>query len=143
MSQENVRAIRLGFEHWNTAANDPDDGKRRDAMEKMAEPYHPDAVVDFSRTLPDYSPTRGSGSMIAWMTAAREAFTAVRIEPTEFIDTDKGIVVRVRVTATGSTSEAITELEFAYVFEFREGLVVSAISYRTVEEAREAVGLAV
>jgi hypothetical protein len=73
MSQENVEAIRRGFELWNIAMGGGDEASRQTALRQMVEQYHPNAELDYSRTLPDFLPIRGRKAMVSWTEGAREA----------------------------------------------------------------------
>jgi ketosteroid isomerase-like protein len=141
MSQENVKAIRRGFELWNVAIGGGDGASRQTALRQMVEQYHPDAELDYSRTLPDFLPTRGREAMVSWTEGAREAFGEVRIEPGEYVDAGEAVVVQVRMRAKGTSSGASVGGEFVYVFRFQGKLVSSATSYRTMREALDAVRL--
>jgi ketosteroid isomerase-like protein len=142
MSQENVEAIRRGFELWNLAMGDADDASRETALRQMADEYHPNAELDYSRTLPDFLPTRGRKAMVTWTQGAREAFGEVSIEPVEYVDAGDAVVVRVRMLAKGTSSGARVGGEFVYVFRHQGKQVMSATSYLTMREALETVGLA-
>lgn len=141
MSHENVEMTRRGFELWNIAMGASDDESRRSALEQMAENYHPDAELDFRRTLPDFAPTRGREAMISWTEGAREALGAVRIAPLEYVDAGDAVMVRVRLSAQGASSGASTGAEFVYVFRFRAQQVIAATTYTTRAQALEAVRL--
>ena len=141
MSKANVEAVTLGFRLWDIAVSDPDAGSRRDASQAMVAAYSPDAVFDFSRTTPDYSATEGTQGMVAWVEEARGSFTDLRVELVEAIDAGDAVVASARISGRGATSEAPVVLDYAYVFGFSGGQVVSAVSYLTMREALEAVGL--
>jgi ketosteroid isomerase-like protein len=142
MSQENVELVRRGFELWNVAAGDPDERTWRVAMAEMLAGYHPEAELDFSRTLPDF-PTTGdvSEAMTAWVEGARGSFTEVRIEATDLIDAGDAVVAGMRISGEGAISGVKIESEFFYTFRFREGQIVAATTYVTRREALKAVGL--
>src|SRR5277367_865436 len=139
MSRENVEILRRGFELWNVAAGDPDERTWRAAMAEMLTPYHPEAELDFSRTLPDY-PVRGDvgEAMTAWVEAARATFTEVRIEPTDLIDAGDAVVAGMRIAGEGTLSGVKIDAEFFYMFRFREGQIVAATTYLTRREALQA-----
>jgi ketosteroid isomerase-like protein len=142
MSQENVEAVRLGFKLWGIAASDPDAGSRREASQAMAATYSPDAVIDFSRTTPDYPATKGPQRMVAWMEEARGSFTDLRVELVEAIDAGDAVVASARISGRGTTSGVPVVFDYAYVFGFSDGQVVSAVSYQALAHALQAVGLA-
>jgi ketosteroid isomerase-like protein len=139
MSDENIETLVKGFELWNLAIGG-DDASWRAALQEMIDQYHPDVELDFRRTLPDFTPTRGTEAMIAWTEGAREAFDDVRIEPEDYIEAGGSIVVPVRLVARGASSGAETAAKFVYAFRFRSGLVVSATTFVTVAEALKAAG---
>ena len=140
MSQENVEAIRRGFELWNIAMGGGDETSRRTALRQMVEEYHPDAELDYGRTLPDFLPTSGREAMVSWTEGAREAFGEVQIDPVEYVDAGDAVVVRVRMLAKGTSSGASVSGEFVYVFRYRDEQVISATSYLTMREALQAGG---
>ena len=142
MSQENVEATRRGFELWNVAIGGADEERQRTALRQMVEEYHPDAELDYSRTLPDFPPTRGRQAIISWTEGAREALGEVRIEPVEYVDAGDAVVVQVRMLAKGTSSGANVGGEFVYVFRYRDEQVISATSYLTMRQAFKAIGLA-
>lgn len=139
MSEENIATVVKGFELWNLAMAG-DNASWRVALKDMIGHYHPDAELDFRRTLPDFTPTRGTEAMITWIEGAREAFGGVRIEPKDYIEAGGSIVVPVGMVARGASSGAEAVGNFVYIFRFRSELIVSVTSFRTVAEALKAVG---
>jgi ketosteroid isomerase-like protein len=143
MSQENVERVQLGFDLWNASLSDADGARRDRAISQLTAAYHPEATIDFSRTTPDLGSTTGPAAMLRWMDGARGLFEHVQIEPTDFIDAGDAVLVATRITASGSSSGAPVTFEYAYVFRYNDaGQVIAAISYATMAEARDAVGLA-
>jgi ketosteroid isomerase-like protein len=143
MSEENVEAVRRGFELWNASLSDPDRARWEEAVRTMTSAHDPEATIDFSRTTPDLASAKGPDAMLDWMRGTRGLFDDVQIEPTEFVDSGDAVVVATRITATGSTSRAPVAFEYAYVFRCNSaGKVISATSYTTMGDALEAVGLA-
>ena len=51
MSQENVEQLRFGFQRWNVALNEPDESAWRAIADEVSYAYHPEAQIDFSRTV--------------------------------------------------------------------------------------------
>ena len=107
------------FELLNVASSDPDEKTWRAAMHEMVAAYHPDAKLDFSRTLPDFPTTDVKEGMTAWIESARGTFTDVRLEPTDIIDAGGAVVAGMRVTGTGALSGVNIDAEVFYVFGFR------------------------
>ena len=141
MSDENIETVVKGFELWNLAMVG-DNANWRTALQEMIDHYHPDAELDYRRTLPDFTSTRGTEAIITWTEGAREAFGSVRIEPKDYIEAGGSIVVPVRMVARGASSGADAVGNFVYVFRFRSELIVSATSFKTVAEALRAAGQA-
>jgi ketosteroid isomerase-like protein len=142
MSQENVESLRHGFELWNVASSEPDERTWRAAMDEMVAAYHPDAKIDFSRTLPDFPSTGVTAAMTAWVESARGTFSDVLLEPTDVVDAGDSVVVSLRITGKGTLSGVDIAAEVFYVFTFRDGQVVAATTYLSRREALETVGLA-
>jgi ketosteroid isomerase-like protein len=139
MSEQNIGTVVKGFELWNLAMVG-DNPSWRTALQEMIDQYHPDAELDYRRTLPDFTPTRGTEAIIVWTEGARQAFGDVRIEPKDYIEAGGSIVVPVRMVARGALSGAEAVANFVYVFRFRSQLIVSATSFKTVAEAFKAAG---
>jgi ketosteroid isomerase-like protein len=141
MSQENVDSLRRGFDLWNVALGDADESTWRSAMAELNEGYHPEAEVDFSRTVPDFPTSPAREAMTAWMEGARGTFAAVYVEATEILDAGDAVVVAIRMTGKGASSGADTAGDFFYVFRYRAEQIISATTYMTRQDAVEAVGL--
>jgi ketosteroid isomerase-like protein len=141
MSQENVELARRGFELWNAAIDGTDVAGSQSALQEMIAMYHPDATLDYTRTLPDFPATQGREAIRAWTSETRGVFTSVRFEPLQFIDIDDAVVIPVSVDAQGA-SGAHVKTEMAYVYRFREGRVIAATGFKSLADALEAVGLA-
>jgi ketosteroid isomerase-like protein len=141
MSRQNVEKAKLGFELWNASLSEADGVRRSQAIARLKAAYHPEATIDFTRTTPDLWSTAGPDAMLTWMEGTRGLFDEVQIEATDFIDAGDTVLVATRITATGSTSGAPVQFEYAYVFRYNTaGEVISAVSYPTMAEAREGVG---
>jgi ketosteroid isomerase-like protein len=139
MSKDNIETVVRGFELWNLAMV-RDNASWRAALQEMLGHYHPEVELDYQRTLPDFTPTRGTEAITAWTEGAREAFGGVRIDPKDYIEAGDSIVVPVRMVARGASSGAEAVGNFVYVFRFRSELIVSATSFKTVAEALKATG---
>jgi ketosteroid isomerase-like protein len=103
-SQENVRLARHGFALWNAAIDGADAARSRAALQEMVGMYHPEAVLDYTRTLPDFPATRGTEAIGAWLSETRGVFASVRFEPLDFIDISDAVVVPVRVAGEGAAA---------------------------------------
>jgi ketosteroid isomerase-like protein len=140
MSQETVELARHGFALWNAAIDGTDAARSRAALRELIAMYHPDAVLDYTRTLPDFPASRGTEAIRAWTSETRGVFTSVYFEPLDFIDTSDAVVVPVRVAGEGVSGARVTT-EMAYVYRFRGGKVIAATGFTNLAEALKAVGL--
>ena len=141
MSQENVEQLRLGFQLWNAALNEPDEATWRAITAEVSNAYHPEAQIDFSRTVPDFPMTNPREAMTAWVEGARGTFAEVRVEPTEFIDAGDTVLAVMRISGKGTMSGAEISSDFVYVFRYRDNEIIATTTYTTRQEAIEAVGL--
>jgi ketosteroid isomerase-like protein len=143
MSEQQVQLARRGFVLWTLASVSDDLAGAQSALRELGEMYDDDVEIDCSRTLPDFPAVRGREAMLAWVEGSRSVFSSVRYEPTDFIEAgEEVLVVALRVTGQAAISGIPMEADFAYVFRYRDALVVSATTYATLPEALHAVGLA-
>ncbi|HEX5224432.1 MAG TPA: hypothetical protein VFW29_04820 [Solirubrobacteraceae bacterium] len=70
-----------------------------------------------------------------------EAFSEFRVEPEEFIEQDRAVVVAVAYTGRGRGSDVTVTDKWFYLYRFKEGKIFRWRPYRTRIEALEAVGL--
>jgi ketosteroid isomerase-like protein len=141
MSRENVEQLRLGFELWNVALNEPDEATWRAITVELSNAYHPEAQIDFSRTVPDFPNVSPRDAMTEWVEDTRGTFTEVRVEPTEFIDAGDVVLTVMRISGKGTLSGATIAADFTYVFRYRDGQIIAATTYQTRQDALEAEGL--
>jgi len=143
MSEQQIELARRGFELWTLASASDDLAGAQAALRELGEMYDPDVEIDCSRTLPDFPAVRGRAAMLAWVEGSRGVFSSVRYEPTDFIEAgEEALVVALRVVGLGAISGLPMEAHFAYLFRYRELLVVSATTYATLPEALHAAVLA-
>jgi ketosteroid isomerase-like protein len=133
MSQENVDVVRRGFETINR------DGLPA-VLELVDEVADPDFELRGFGRLPDVTRVRGSEAAKDWFADLLGAFDW-RQEADEFIDAGEAVVVVARYITRGRASGVETSGRMTYVFGFRQGKVTYFDTYRTKEEALEAVGL--
>jgi ketosteroid isomerase-like protein len=135
MSEQSIAALRHGFELWDVALSHADEPTWRAAMAEMADTYHPDARVDFSRTVPDFPTAPAREAMTSWVEDARGTFTAIRVMATEILDGGDAVMAVIHITGVGTLSGAELEADFFYVFRYRGEQVISATTYVSREEA--------
>jgi uncharacterized protein len=85
---------------------------------------------------------RGHDGMRRYFAQWYDAADLVRLVPEEFIDAGDRVVVDVRLMARGKETGIETELPAGMVWHVRDGRAVRAEIFPTLEESREAAGLA-
>ncbi len=70
-----------------------------------------------------------------------DAMEEVHFLPEEFIDAGEHVIVPTRLVAKGRTTGIEVEQRVALVWTLKDGLVIRAQPFATLEEAREACGL--
>jgi ketosteroid isomerase-like protein len=135
MSQENVELTRQVFEIFTRQGWEPLMGTYLD----------PEIVWDMTPTgIPGLGTYRGFDELRSFFEDWFGAFPFEEWEQQldEVIDCGEQIVVALtRQRAPGSTSGAVTELEYAQVVKFRRGKAVEVAIYLDRAEALEAAGL--
>lgn len=64
--------IRRGLDRWGAAASGASEEEAQAAFAEMVSGYLPDCELDFTRTLPDFPPSRGPEAMSdGWKVHAR------------------------------------------------------------------------
>jgi uncharacterized protein len=133
MSQENVEAVRRGYELY--AAGD---------VEGVAGLFADDAELADAGGLGVAGTAAGvrygPEGFLRATEEALEAFEDYRVEAEEYIDADDAVVVPVRISGRGRASGAMLETRLAHVWVFRSGKVIRGDVYWTTEEALDAVG---
>ena len=127
MSQQNVKIIRRGYEHFIAT------------REIRA---HPDLVWDVSNLgWPDQQIYRGPAGAMQFNAEWADAWDDWQMEPEDYIDAGERVVViliqRGRSKATGIP----VEMRFAQVWTLQDGQGIRMQLYASVQEALEAVGL--
>jgi uncharacterized protein len=133
MSQENVEAVRRGYELF--AAGD---------LEALTGLFADDAALADAGGLglADTAPgvRYGPEGFLRATEEVLEAFDDYRVEAEDFIDAGEAVVVPVRISGRGRASGAMMETRLAHLWVFRSGKVIRGDVYRSTEEALEAVG---
>ncbi len=125
MSRENIETIKAGFAAHN-----------RGDIDAMIEMYDPDAV--FETLL--LGTHHGRESLRLIVEENKRTLAGYDVVPVELIDAgDKVVAVTQAVGAGGSSRIAIDDT-FAFVFTFKQGLVVREQAFRNKEEALAAAG---
>ncbi|TMK41422.1 MAG: nuclear transport factor 2 family protein [Actinobacteria bacterium] len=131
MSQENVDALRRGFE----AINGED-------LEALLDFIDPDFAAEIPPELSAEPDTyRGHEGLRRYFRSFQDAMDEIRFEPGRVWDVDDVVVVAVRVTAKGKGTGIPVHQEAAQVWTIRDGKALRVRSYASVSQALDAVGL--
>ena len=127
MSQENVEAMRRGYERFVAT------GEIR---------AHPDLVWDVSKLgwpgQQIYSGPEGANQFNAeWA----DAWDDWEFAPEDYIDAGECVVVIVNQRGRSKATGIPVDMRFAQVWSFRDGQAIRMQMYASVDEALEAVGL--
>jgi ketosteroid isomerase-like protein len=128
MSQENVEIIQQGFVVWGETG-EPDWSMVHDEVEA------------YDHDILDAGEYRGRAGVERWLEDWASAWSEFSMEPEEFIDAGKCVVVVIRMRAKGRGSTVEVERQDAIVHEMRDGKVVRLDYYNNREDALKAVGL--
>jgi ketosteroid isomerase-like protein len=129
MSQENVEALRRQLEQFNRTG------------EVLLEIYDSDAEWMVAREDPDAAPHRGMEAICGYFSQWTGMFERIDIRAEQVIDAGDKVFSWIRFSGKGITSGASVEMEFAYIWIFRDGKVVRVEEYFDRVDALEAVGL--
>jgi ketosteroid isomerase-like protein len=129
MSQENVETLSRQLEQFNRTG------------EVLPEIYDSDAEWIVAREDPDATTHRGVAAIRDYFAQWAEMFEAIEIRAEKVIDPGDKVFSWIQFAGKGVASGALVEMEFAYVWTFREGKVVRVEEYFDHAEALAAVGL--
>jgi len=126
MSSENVEWIRAGFEAHN-----------RGDVDALVAVYHPEAV--FETLL--LGTHHGNESIRVIYEENQKTMSGYDVVPVELIDAGDKVVAVAQAVGAGQASEIALDEAFAFVFTFKDGLVIREQAFRNKQEAVEAAGL--
>ena len=130
MSQENVEAVKLGYEVWN-----------RGDLDAWLRLLAPDVETVFAAG-PDASIYRGRDGVRQWYREGLEAWDDWgRMEPEAFTDLGDRVLVSVRWRVRGKGSGVQVEARQCHVITLRGGKAIRIEFYEDAAAALEAVGL--
>lgn len=119
----------------------------RRSLEKFAETGEIDwSTVDeqieiTDHDIPDQEGYRGHDGLARWLEDWATAWAEYTIEPTEFIDAGKYVVVVLRMHATGRGSGLELDREDAIVYELRAGKMIRCGYFNDKPQALAAAGI--
>ena len=127
MSQETVKIIRRGFEHWMST------GEIR---------AHADFVWDVSNLgWPDQQIYLGVEGARQFLAEWADAWDDWELEAEDYLDAGAQVVVILRQRGRSKATGIPVDMRFAQVWTYRDGQATGMQMYASVEEALEAVGL--
>ena len=92
-------------------------------------------------SLPDGGSYRGPDGWRRWLKGIDEAWSYARWERDDFIDAGEYVIVPVRFVSTGAHTAIEQVATRVHTIRVQGGLVTFATGYRTLAQARKAVGL--
>jgi len=129
MSQENVDAVRAGYE-------------RSAATGELGQDWTADFVWDVSNLhWPGQQTYGGADGAQAFLAEWAESWVDWELEPTSFHDAGDQVVVLLRQRARSKSTGMPVEMSFAQVWSFRDGLRSRMEMYADPDEALAAAGL--
>jgi ketosteroid isomerase-like protein len=126
VSSENVEWIKAGFEAHN-----------RGDVDALVAVYHPEAV--FETLL--LGTHHGNESIRVIFEENQKTMSGYDVVPVELIDAGDKVVAVAQAVGAGQTSEISLDDAFAFVFTFKDGLVIREQAFRNKQEAVEAAGI--
>ena len=134
MSEENVKIVRLAYAAFSEGN-----------LDALAELTDPNWVFDFSRSIGlEKGVYRGYEQVVRFAATSLEAFERLQLSPIDYVVGPGGkIVVRHQVSAKGRGSGVEWERvpDATFVWEVRDGKVMTTTLYQHRAEALEAAGL--
>jgi ketosteroid isomerase-like protein len=126
MSEENVEMLRAGFAAYN-----------RGDLDALMEIYDP--TVEFVTLM--LGTHHGKEAIRPLYEENRKNLSGYRLDPEELVDEADNVVAVVRLGGAGRVSQIALDDRIAFLFTFREGLIVRQQTFRNKEEALKAAGL--
>ncbi len=131
MSQENVEAVRYGWE-----------ALIRGDIEAGLESYADDCVFEDFPEMPDPAVYLGHQGMVQAIEHFTQVWGGLLFEPVEFIDAGEDVVIAVvTMRGRGGGSGVPLDTTAAWLYEMRDGKVARTRAYTSKRQALDAVGL--
>ena len=131
MSQENVEALRQGFEAFNSGD-----------IGRILTFAHPDFEAEVPRELSAEPDTyRGHDGIRRYFESFQDVMEEIRFQPERFWDAGQSVVVVARLTARGRQTAIPVEQRIAQVWTMRDGRALRVRTYVSLSEALEAAGV--
>jgi ketosteroid isomerase-like protein len=103
---------------------------------------HPDVVLSTSGMFPETGEYRGFDGLREFTTNQAEAFEAISVQPSEFIDAGDQVVVPLRFGGKARHSGIEATFSVVHVWSIRERKISRLDMFQSRDEGLKAVGLA-
>jgi ketosteroid isomerase-like protein len=130
MSQESVEIVRRAHAAWSAGDT-----------EGAAALFDPAIRWHIAQDEPDAHVIEGIPGVFEWLRHWAASFDDFEVQTVEFIGRGDHVVVPQIFRGRGRNTAAVLEVEETQVYLVQAGKVVEVRSYRTLDEALEAVGL--
>ena len=139
MAQAHVEIARRGY----AAINEAYEQDSVDPLEPMLDEFWaPDAVlVTSGRLFPEAGEWPGKEGMLRFARQQMEAFERMWAEPDDYIETDDGVLVRLRLGGVARHTGITMEFEIFHVLTFRDNKLTRLEAHVDEADARRAAGL--
>ena len=129
--EANVEIVRRLLEAWNQGD-----------VAATLDQFDDDCEVAFRPQVPEPGPFHGRVELGAWMEGFRAAWISSRVQLVDVAaEQDDQLVAMLRLTGVGAESGIPIELDWANLFEFRDGKIVRWRDFDDLSEALEAARL--
>jgi ketosteroid isomerase-like protein len=128
MSEQNVEAVRRAWEAFN-----------RGDLDAFFADVAPDVEFEEDPAFPEAAVFRGREEIRTYLAGFQEAMADHRFEIEELRDLGDRVLALVRETARGTSSGADVDQRPAFLYVFRDGLIVRVRAYLDRAEALAAV----
>jgi ketosteroid isomerase-like protein len=129
MSRENVEIVRRGWEAFNRG--DP----------AFLSDFAEDAEFEEDPTFPEAGVFRGREEIMRYITGFQEQMRDHRFEVEEVRDLGDQVLALLHETARGASSGIDVDQRPAFLFQFRDGMIVRMRAYLNRADGIKAVGL--
>ncbi len=130
MSRENVEVVRAQYADFHPRT-----------FEAKLTTASPDIEWHTTDAFVDAEVLRGRAAVLDFLHRFWGEFDEIAVSPEEFIDAGEQIVAVCRFRARGKTSGAETNMTLVHVWGFDAGEVVRVRTFRSRDDALEALGL--
>ena len=139
MAQAHIEIARRGY----AAINEAYEQDSVDPLEPMLDEFWaPDGVlVTSGRLFPEAGEWPGKEGMLRFARQQMEAFERMWAEPDDYIETDDGVLVRLRLGGIARHTGITMEFEIFHVLTFRDNKLTRLEAHVDEADARRAAGL--